>query len=206
MSKHLTKEYIASHGYYQKWKMAQAFFDEYFIGKTVTFLYGYSKKDISSMTICLRKNNFQHLLGVKYKFGASAFWQDLRNNRIVWDQLDYCFYKGKNNNQPQTFESKMAIIDFLPQLMTSECRVASGGKYENLTVDALLRTDRPCLALGVKNPFGSGYFNTTLNIRPQVSNKGTNRDSIKFVYKILVSSNSSDSVIFDLLSKKKETA
>lgn len=158
------------------------------------------------MTICLRKNNFQHLLGIKYKFGAKVFWQDLKNNRIIWDQLDFCFYKGQNNNQPQTFESKMAIIDFLPQLMTPGCRVASGGNYENLTVDALLRTGRPCLALGVKNPFESGYFNTTLNIRPQVSHKGTNRNSIKFVYKILVSSNSSDSVIFDLLSKKKETA
>lgn len=201
-NKHLTKEYIDTRKYYKKWKFAQSFFEENFIDKTVTFYYGIDKRNVSKMTIKLKREHLQHLLGVKYKLSGKTFWRDLKNNRIVWDKLDFCFYKGVGNQQPKTFENKMSIIDYLPDIITPKARVATSGNYENISLDHLLRTSRPCLALGVKDSLGGGFFNTTLNIRPQISNKGYTKN-IKTVYKISVNDCGSGYVIFDLLVKEK---
>lgn len=96
----------------------------------------------------------------------------------------------------------MSIIDYLPDIITPKARVATSGNYENISLDHLLRTSRPCLALGVKDSLGGGFFNTTLNIRPQISNKGYTKN-IKTVYKISVNDYGSGYVIFDLLVKEK---
>ncbi|GMA66761.1 PBECR4 domain-containing protein [Leuconostoc gelidum] len=199
----LTQSYISQRGYYSKWKNAQQFFENNFIDKSITYTYGSYKNQTHEMCICMHKYHFIHLLGLKYGvLGAKTFWRDLKNNKINWNELDFCYYEGKSNRQPETFENKMAIIDYLPEILTSNARVAPGGKYMNLSVDALLRLHKPCLALGVANPFSEGYFNTTLNIRSQVSNKGGNNKKIQEVYRIVSSQNNNDTVIMDVFDKK----
>lgn len=77
-NKHLTKEYIDTRKYYKKWKFAQSFFEENFIDKTVTFYYGIDKRNVSKMTIKLKREHLQHLLGVEYKLSGKTFWRDLK--------------------------------------------------------------------------------------------------------------------------------
>lgn len=157
----------------KKYKKGLLFFEANFLDKIINFEYEDANSATKIVGIQFKKQHFAHLCGIKYKFGAKKFFDDLKNGNVATKNIIY-------NDRKDLVNAKADCMDCLAMILKPGVRVCESGKFAHLEFDAALRTGRDILALAVKYQ-DNGFFvcNSLLNLKIFKDNQGQIKKSFQ---------------------------
>lgn len=114
----------------------------------------------------IEQRNIPHLFGIYYKGGGKALWKDFKRNRLNIRVMQI-------KEDGTTFQKLNALRSFR-DLFFKQSYLTGQGKYERLTFDSSIRTDKLLLAIGFKYSENDQIFypNTVLNLKSKIIPKG----------------------------------
>lgn len=126
---------------FDKLKKGFELYDNHFKNYEYTYLYRVGNED-KTLVVRFSKANFQHLTGLSYYRGPKKFYEDLADNRIDINNLNY----DKNGFS----RLKLSVIENLEMLIGDMARVSEAGKFRHLSYDSLIRSNKAILAIACK--------------------------------------------------------
>ena len=126
---------------FDKLKKGFELYDNHFKNYEYTYLYRVGNED-KTLVVRFSKANFQHLTGLSYYRGPKKFYEDLADNRIDINNLNY----DKNG----FLRLKLSVIENLEMLIGDMARVSESGKFRHLSYDSLIRSNKAILAIACK--------------------------------------------------------
>lgn len=84
-------------------------YNENLLNKTIMFAFeNKQSKRINYIEVLFKDSNFMHLTGIKYKYGATRFFNDCKDNRLLLDDIEIA-HQGLTSLKLEVLESAMAI-------------------------------------------------------------------------------------------------
>lgn len=120
--------------YYDTLHEVALFLKDNFVNRKVTYCTDNDKIDLS-----FKRTNYMHLCGIEYKDGASKFFKDCLNKRLVVEKIVV-------KDDGTTFQ-KLQVLSSVKELLSSHVCLTSRGVYLHLSFDYALRTRKQILAL-----------------------------------------------------------
>lgn len=114
----------------------------------------------------IEQRNIPHLFGIYYNGGSRALWKDFKRNRLSIGSMQI-------KSDGTTFQ-KLSALHTFRDLFFKQSYLTGQGRYERLTFDSSIRTDKLLLAIGLKYSENDQIFypNTALNIKSKIIPKG----------------------------------
>lgn len=137
-----------------------------FLGRKVCYV-----TDHSTLEVVFQATNFMHLCGVHYKRGATLFFQDCLDRKLILADLLI-------KRDGTTFQ-KLQVVSSLDLLLTLAVSIVGKGQYARLRYDAAIRTRRKILALSLKETEGKYVPISLLNLQSKEIGSG---DQIWCIY------------------------
>lgn len=84
-------------------------YNENLLNKTIMFAFeNKQSKRINYIEVLFKDSNFMHLTGIKYKYGATRFFNDCKDNRLLLNDIEIA-HQGLTALKLEVLESAMAI-------------------------------------------------------------------------------------------------
>ncbi|MFT9245030.1 MAG: PBECR4 domain-containing protein [Liquorilactobacillus satsumensis] len=137
-------------------RSGQRFFEDTFLNQTITYFYKDKIGNDRALAVKFKENQFMHLVGLKYSKGAQSFWNDLKKCNLDFSELTPV------HGNIDILKNKIHMLDFLPEVVSLQCRIVYQYHTYRLVADYLIRSDKETLAIATKAFDGSNQIMESL--------------------------------------------